>query len=37
MLEKTVANNGNAGGLMKHAGKKVLLIVLRLKSMEGKP
>ena len=37
MLEKTVTKDGKVGGLMKHAGKNVLLIVLRLKSMEGKP
>lgn len=33
MLEKTVTKDGKVGGLMKHAGKNVLIVVTR---KEGK-
>jgi putative transposon-encoded protein len=29
MLEKTVTKDGKVGGLMKHAGKNVLIIVTK--------
>jgi len=29
MLEKTVTKDGKTGGLMKHAGKNVLIVVTR--------
>lgn len=32
MLEKTVTKDGKVGGLMKHAGKTVLIIIIKDKS-----
>jgi len=32
MLEKTVTKDGKVGGLMKHAGKNVLIVVINEKS-----
>jgi len=32
MLEKTVTKDGKVGGLMKHAGKNVLIVVIKEKS-----
>jgi len=32
MLEKTVTKDGKVGGLMKHAGKNVLIVVTREES-----
>jgi len=29
LLEKTVTKDGKVGGLMKHAGKSVLIVVLK--------
>jgi hypothetical protein len=29
LLEKTVTKDGKVGGLMKHAGKNVLIVVLQ--------
>jgi hypothetical protein len=29
MLEKTVTKDGTVGGLMKHAGKNVLIVVIK--------
>jgi len=31
MLEKTVTKDGKVGGLMKHAGKNVLIVITREK------